>query len=147
MSRCGSNLQSSIKIKNQKSNTHPAQAATTTRMTEEDHKDPEAGGKTEDASPPLKKKDQGDESKRSSENVSESVRAQVETAMGGELKGLSLAEAEASLAKFGYNEVVIKEAPIILQILSRYLGIVPLFVTLTAVLSAAILSTCTDNPE
>lgn len=89
----------------------------------------------------------GGASKRLSGTVSESVRAQVEAAMGGELKGLSLAEHEASLAKFGYNEVVVKEAPIYLQILSRYLGIVPLFVTLTAVLSAAIVSNCSDNPE
>ncbi len=116
-------------------------------MTEEEQKDPEAGGKTEDTSPPPQKKDQDGEIKRSSETVSESVRAQVEAAMGGELKGLSLAEAEASLAKFGYNEVVVKETPIILQILSRYLGIVPLFVTLTAVLSAAIFSSCPENPE
>jgi hypothetical protein len=115
-------------------------------MTEEEQKDPEAGGKTEDTSLP-QKKDQDGEIKRSSESVCESVRAQVEAAMGGELKGLSLAEAEASLAKFGYNEVVVKETPIILQILSRYLGIVPLFVTLTAVLSAAIFSKCPDNPE
>jgi hypothetical protein len=102
-------------------------------MTQEEQKDPE---------------DQDGVSKRRlSETVSESVRAQVDAAMGGELKGLSLAEHEASLAKFGYNEVVVKEAPILLQILSRYLGIVPLFVTLTAVLSVAIFSNCTDNPE
>jgi hypothetical protein len=117
-------------------------------MTEE-QKDQEAGGKTEDVSPPPPppKKDQDGDSKRLSEPVSESVRIQVETAMGGELHGLSLAQAEASLAKFGYNEVVVKEAPILLQILSRYLGIVPLFVTSTAVLSVAIISNCTEDPN
>jgi hypothetical protein len=102
-------------------------------MTTEETKDPE--------------EQEGVVSKRLSENVSESVRAQVDLAMAGELNGLSSQEHEASLAKFGYNEVVVKEAPIYLQILSRYLGIVPLFVTLTAVLSVAIVSRCSDNPE
>jgi hypothetical protein len=119
-------------------------------MTEEEQKDPEDASPSPPTAAPIMKKDQdGDtNSKRLSETaLSESVRFQVETAMGGELKGLSLEQAEASLAKFGYNEVVVKEAPILLQILSRYLGIVPLFVTLTAVLSVAIFSNCTDNPE
>jgi hypothetical protein len=117
-------------------------------MTEEEQKDPEGGGKAQQDAPlPPLTKDQDGESKRVSGTVSESVRAQVAVAMGGELKGLSLAEHEAALAKFGYNEVVIKEAPILLQILSRYLGIVPLFVTLTAVLSVAIFSNCNDDPK
>jgi hypothetical protein len=65
----------------------------------------------------------------------------------GEPVGLTGDEAAQALAKHGYNEVVIKEQPIILQILSRYLGIVPLFMTTTAVLSAAIFSDCSDDPE
>ncbi|CAB9501796.1 Plasma membrane ATPase 2 (Fragment) [Seminavis robusta] len=61
--------------------------------------------------------------------------------------GLTDEEAQESLAKHGFNEVVINEQPIILQILSRYLGIVPLFITTTAVLSAAIWSDCTQDPN
>jgi hypothetical protein len=65
----------------------------------------------------------------------------------GEPVGLTSDEAAQALATHGYNEVVIKEQPIILQILSRYLGIVPLFMTTTAVLSAAIFSDCSDDPK
>jgi magnesium-transporting ATPase (P-type) len=60
--------------------------------------------------------------------------------------GLSTKEYEAAIEEHGFNEVVVKEPPIWLQILSKFLGIVPLFITLTAVLSAAIESTCLD-PE
>ena len=61
--------------------------------------------------------------------------------------GLTTVEAQKSLEEHGYNEVVVKEQPVLLQILSRYLGIVPLFMTTTAVLSAAIFSTCDDDLE
>jgi hypothetical protein len=64
-----------------------------------------------------------------------------------ELVGLTEKEAAAALEKHGYNEVVVKERPVILQILSRYLGIVPLFMATTAVLSAAIFSDCSDDPK
>ena len=66
---------------------------------------------------------------------------------GGEPVGLTEKEAADAFAKFGPNEVVVKEQPIILQILSRYLGIVPLFMTTAAVLSAAIFSGCSEDPD
>ena len=133
-------------------------------MTEEEQKDPEVGETTnqqQHASPPpdniaLPLQQKEDETatisqRARNETLSDSLRAQIEAAMqkGGEqqLQGLSVAQYEAALATFGYNEVVVKEAPILLQILSRYLGIVPLFVTLTAVLSVAIFSTCNDDPK
>jgi hypothetical protein len=65
----------------------------------------------------------------------------------GEPTGLTNQGATDALAKHGYNEVVVKEQPVILQIMSRYLGIVPLFMTTTAVLSAAVFSECSDNLE
>ena len=61
--------------------------------------------------------------------------------------GLTTAEMEAARGKYGFNEVVVEEQPLVLQILSRYLGIVPLFMTTTAVLSAAIFSDCTVDLE
>ena len=66
---------------------------------------------------------------------------------GGVPVGLTDQEAQDSLDKHGYNEVLVKEQPVILQILSRYLGIVPLFIATTAVLSAAIFSDCTQDPN
>ena len=65
--------------------------------------------------------------------------------VNGEPVGLTAKEAEDSLAEHGFNEVVVKEQPILLQILSRYLGIVPLFIATTAVLSAAIFSDCAED--
>ena len=76
-------------------------------------------------------------------SVADSIQAMIESK---EPRGLTGPEAEKALAKHGHNEVVVKESPILLQILSRYLGMVPLFVTLTAVLSAAIFSKCIDDP-
>ena len=84
-------------------------------------------------------------SKRSSGGVSSSVASQL--LAEGEPVGLSTKEYEAALAKHGYNEVIVKEQPVYLQILSRYLGIVPLFITTTAVLSAAIESGCSDQDD
>jgi len=62
-----------------------------------------------------------------------------------ELTGLSSKEYVAALEEYGYNEVVVEEEPIWMQILSRYLGVVPLFIITTAVLSAAIETTCTEG--
>ena len=62
-----------------------------------------------------------------------------------EYEGLSNAEVEAMRSKYGFDEVVIKEPPVHIQILSRYLGIVPLFITLTAILSDAIFTDCADD--
>ena len=61
--------------------------------------------------------------------------------------GLSDSEYETALEEHGYNEVVVKEKPVWMQIASRYLGIVPLFITTTAVLSAAIESSCFVDPN
>ena len=64
---------------------------------------------------------------------------------GNQPVGLTDQEAQEALEKYGYNEVIVEEQPIILQILSRYLGIVPLFIATTAVLSAAIFSDCSED--
>ena len=55
-----------------------------------------------------------------------------------------LSDYEKRLAEFGYNEVKVKEKPVWMQIASRFLGIVPLFITTTAILSAAIKSNCDE---
>ncbi|GMI29748.1 hypothetical protein TeGR_g14678 [Tetraparma gracilis] len=59
-----------------------------------------------------------------------------------ELVGLTTAEAEASHAEHGFNEVVIPERPLWLNLLLRYLGILPIFMTTTAILNAAVISPC-----
>lgn len=61
---------------------------------------------------------------------------------GTEALGLSSVQYEAALGQHGYNEVVTTEKPVWQQIASRFLGIVPLFISTTALLSAAIESEC-----
>jgi len=83
-------------------------------------------------------------SKRSEKSASSSAIAS-QLLAEGEPHGLSTKTYEATLAQHGYNEVIVKEQPVYLQILSRYLGIVPLFIPTTAVLSAAIESGCNQD--
>lgn len=52
---------------------------------------------------------------------------------------------EEALARYGYNEVKMDEQPWYLVLLSKYLGIVPLFIMITAALSAAIVSNCNNT--
>jgi len=61
------------------------------------------------------------------------------------LNGLSSKAYDEALAEHGYNEVIVKEKPVWLQFLSRYFGIVPLFITVAAVVSAAVETQCKQN--
>lgn len=63
-------------------------------------------------------------------------------ASGKEVQGLTSEQYISALEKHGYNEVIVKEQPVWWQLVSRYLGIVPLFIATAAVLSAAIETTC-----
>ena len=63
----------------------------------------------------------------------------------GEPMGLSTKEYNEALELHGYNEVKVKDDPLWWQLVSRYLGIVPLFITTTAALSAAIETECADE--
>lgn len=82
----------------------------------------------------------------SDRQVSDSVKAML-AGSAEHFEGLSTDALDAARQKYGFNEVVVKEQPVYLQILSRYLGIVPLFMLTTAILSAAIFTDCTENPE
>ena len=81
------------------------------------------------------------------EQVSPSVRSLVTGILEQEEHGLSSKEVHEARIEHGFNEVTVEEQPLLLQILSRYLGIVPLFMTTTAVLSAAIVSNCAIDLE
>jgi hypothetical protein len=59
-------------------------------------------------------------------------------------EGLTTEADQKRLAEHGPNEVKIVEKPVWWQIASRFLGLVPLFITTTAVLSAAIESQCSE---
>jgi hypothetical protein len=59
-------------------------------------------------------------------------------------EGLTTEAYQKRLAEHGPNEVKIVEKPVWWQIASRFLGLVPLFITTTAVLSAAIESQCSE---
>ena len=83
---------------------------------------------------------QGDAVQVTLPNVSSAAAAQLMAE--GEPEGLTTAEYETELTKHGYNEVKTKEPSIFVQLLSRYVGIVPLFIATTATLSAAIDSEC-----
>mmetsp|Transcript_17491 Transcript_17491/g.29674 ORF Transcript_17491/g.29674 Transcript_17491/m.29674 type:complete len:99 (+) Transcript_17491:88-384(+) len=83
--------------------------------------------------------------KEEGEGISPSVRSLVKGILQNEQHGLTSKQVEEARAEYGFNEVAVKEPPLLLQILSRYLGIVPLFMTTTAVLSAAIFSNCANG--
>lgn len=88
--------------------------------------------------------DKKEETNQETEQVAIASMA-AEQLLSDEPEGLTTKEYEQSLAQHGYNEVVTKEPLVILQLLSRYLGIVPLFIMTTAALSAAIESDCTEG--
>lgn len=60
-------------------------------------------------------------------------------------EGLTSAQAEEALAKYGFNEVERKEPWWGWKVVARYLGIVPLVMLVAAVLSVSVETTCEEE--
>lgn len=96
---------------------------------------------------PLAPEKNGAKSPELAKKIRDSAKAATSMKMTSIHTGLTGAEAQANMEKYGANEVVAIEDPEWVKIVSRYLGLIPFLMLVVSLLSACIVTTCDSGTE